>query len=117
MEINKEITCPFLLRVFYKFNRHNSIHVYQQCLKYSTNNYKNDSFYNYPNQQLQLYTWYDISLRQLYDIIIKNIDIRNNTMQDVTLSLCLVCLDRNGNYTIKHVSFFMINSLLILKCI
>ncbi|KAL1465555.1 hypothetical protein WDU94_005112 [Cyamophila willieti] len=52
--VDREKTCPLLLRVFTNFGKHNNVADY-------TN--------GFPPNQLQIYTWMDASLRELTNLI------------------------------------------------
>ena len=76
----EELSCPFLLNVFYRFNRHNKMHFYQQFFLHTNKSYYNggtaagsssssstDAFHG--QQMMHIYTWLDISLRELFDLV------------------------------------------------
>lgn len=52
--VDREKTCPLLLRVFTNFGRHNNISDYHN---------------GHPPNQLQIYTWMDATLRELTNLI------------------------------------------------
>uniref|UniRef100_A0A7E4VUT5 18 kDa Sin3-associated polypeptide n=1 Tax=Panagrellus redivivus TaxID=6233 RepID=A0A7E4VUT5_PANRE len=60
--LDREKVCPFLLRIFCTNMRHNSVHDYS---KGSTPT----------NNELQVYTWFDCSLKELKDLVL-NVDQR-----------------------------------------
>ncbi|KAL4233378.1 Histone deacetylase complex subunit sap18 [Mactra antiquata] len=53
--VDREKTCPLLLRVFYSTGRHS------QLLEYSRG--------NVPSNELQIYTWLDATLRELTSLV------------------------------------------------
>ena len=108
----EELSCPFLLNVFYRFNRHNKMHFYQQFFLHTNKSYYNggtaagsssssstDAFHG--QQMMHIYTWLDISLRELFDLVSDSSSTR--TPRDFVLDFCSVGLDRNGNYCMRQV--------------
>ena len=54
-EINRKITCPFLIRVFFHENEYNSL-----------DEYRNGKL---PSNELNIHTWMDATLRELTNLI------------------------------------------------
>lgn len=122
-----ELSCPFLLNVFYRFNRHNKLHFYQQFFLHTNKSYYNggaaaavstssssssstDAFRG--QQMMHIYTWLDISLRELFDLVSGAVLSDNNSSRhsrndvaprEFVLNFCSVGLDRNGNYCMRQV--------------
>lgn len=116
----EELNCPFLLNVFYRFNRHNKMHFYQQFFLHTNKSYYNggtaagssssssstDAFHG--QQMMHIYTWLDISLRELFDLVSGaavglSDSSSTRTSRDFVLDFCSVGLDRNGNYCMRQV--------------
>ncbi|CAG0901327.1 unnamed protein product [Darwinula stevensoni] len=53
--IDREKTCPLLLRVFYNFGRHHALNEYNRG--------------NVPTNELQIYTWMDATLKEITSLI------------------------------------------------
>nr|CAG4641332.1 EOG090X0HU3 [Eulimnadia texana] len=61
--VDREKTCPYLLRVFCSYGRHNPIGEYRRG--------------NVPSNELQIYTWMDATLQELSSLIKEvNVDAR-----------------------------------------
>jgi histone deacetylase complex subunit SAP18 len=92
MEVNRAKTCPFLLRCFWKLHRNNSI-----------NSYRNAGNGVVPNQEVQIYTWMDATLRELCDIL-KNV-VPGLDDPNTCILFSLIFVDANGNVGMKQVTF------------
>jgi len=55
VKIDREKTCPLLLRVFYSDGRHNRLEDYSRS--------------NVPKNELQIYTWKDATLKELMNLV------------------------------------------------
>lgn len=53
--VDREKTCPLLLRVFYNSGRHNNLQEFQRG--------------SFPTNELQIYTWLDASLKELTSLV------------------------------------------------
>lgn len=62
-EVDREKICPFLIRVFYNENEFSSL-----------KQFDNGAF---PSNELQIYTWDDANLRELTNLIIGELTIKN----------------------------------------
>ncbi|XP_047469781.1 histone deacetylase complex subunit SAP18-like [Penaeus chinensis] len=79
--IDREKTCPLLLRVFCSNGRHNSLAEYRRG--------------NTPPNELQIYTWMDATLREIGSLILEvNPDTRR---RGTVFEFCLVCLESTKN--------------------
>jgi len=90
VEINRVKHCPALLRCFWKMHRTNSINSYRQAGQGQ-----------FPNQEVQIYTWPDATLKELCELLqgaIPNADDEN-----AKLLLSIVFIDQNGNIGIRQV--------------
>merc|ERR1719356_46953 len=85
----REKTCPFLLRVFFKMGGFHGIEAFQE-----RGNEPVDS-------ELQVYTWPDVTLRELVDLV-KDVEpaARN---RNATLSFRLIYPDRSGKNVMSHL--------------
>jgi histone deacetylase complex subunit SAP18 len=55
----------------------------------------------YPNQEVQIYTWPDATLRELCELL-QDV-VPSAADYNARLDLSLVFLDRNGNFAMKQV--------------
>lgn len=79
--IDREKTCPLLLRVFCSNGRHNSLAEYRRG--------------NTPPNELQIYTWMDATLREIGSLILEvNPDTRR---RGTVFEFRLVCLESTKN--------------------
>lgn len=90
MEVNRAKQCPALLRCFWKLHRSNSI-----------NSYRTISQGSFPNQEVQIYTWPDATLKELCELL-QGV-VPNASSGNVSMVLTLVFIDRNGNFGMKQV--------------
>ena len=84
--IDREKTCPLLLRCFWKPNRANAPFEYKNKL---------------PSSEVQIYTWRDATLREISDLLkgaIASARDRNSTLE-----FSLVYLDKSGETLMKKV--------------
>ncbi|VDM56247.1 unnamed protein product [Angiostrongylus costaricensis] len=86
--VDREKTCPLLLRVFCANGRHNPISDYMRG--------------GVPANELQMYTWMDCTLRELTSLIKEvNPDARR---RGTTFDFSIVAPDRmNNRYTIRDI--------------
>jgi len=85
--INRERTCPLLLRVFCSTGRHNSL------VEYANG--------NVPANELQIYTWMDATLKELSSLVKEvNPDARRHGTQ---FDFSLVYPDKFRGYRAKSV--------------
>lgn len=87
-EVNREKTCPFLLRVFFKENDYNSLD------EIGTGNFPS-------NRELHIYTWMDASLRELTILIKDAVEIAKK--KDAILNFSLVFPDSKGKLQRKEL--------------
>lgn len=92
MEINRVKTCPTLVRCFWKLHRNNGI-----------NSYRMSGQGQFPNQEVQIYTWPDATLRELCELL-QDV-IPGASKANASLIFCLVFVDRQGNLGIKQVCY------------
>ena len=90
MEVNRVKQCPTLLRCFWKLHRSNSI-----------NSYRMASQGQLPNQEVQIYTWPDATLKELCELLQGVIPNAGN--ENAKLLLSLVFIDVNGNFGMRQV--------------
>lgn len=90
-EIDRSKSCPHLLRLFWKNNRNNP-----------QLEYKSVAHGKYPQNEIQIYTWPDATLREIGDLLKSTVAIARQ--RNVTLSFELVYPDRNGIHVVRHVS-------------
>jgi histone deacetylase complex subunit SAP18 len=62
----------------------------------------------YPNQEVQIYTWPDATLRELCELL-QGV-VPNAGDYNARLDLSLVYLDKNGNYGMKQVPWRFVYS-------
>ena len=92
-EIDREVRVPFLLRIFWRTNRHNPIHEYKLG-----DGSRPSSF---PLNEIQMYTWSDATLRELVDLLKSTIgEARCN--RNARLEFTIVALDRNAVYVPRN---------------
>jgi hypothetical protein len=99
--IDRATTCPHLLRVFWQSNRNNS-----------PLEYKNVVHDKFPDNEMQIYTWSDATLKEIGDLLKST--VASSRQKNVTLSFDLVYPDRNGVHVSRHVSFYL--SCLLYSC-
>lgn len=92
-EIDRSKSCPHLLRLFWKSNRNNP----QLEYKAAANG-------KFPQNEIQIYTWPDATLREIGDLLKSTVAIARQ--RNVTLSFELVYPDRNGVHVVRHVRPF-----------
>ena len=98
MEIDRSKVCPLLLRCFWKLNRGYPLTAYRETPKDI-----------YPNQEVQIYTWRDATLKEIGGLLSDVVSAAREPGS--ILSFSIVYLDKNGNFDIKQVIF----SLLIVR--
>ena len=91
MEINRTKTCPSLVRCFWKMHRNNSINAFRMTGQGL-----------FPNQEVQIYTWPDATLREICELL-QDV-VPSAADYNAKLDISLVCLDRKGNFCMKQVS-------------
>ncbi|CAA7016950.1 unnamed protein product [Microthlaspi erraticum] len=86
--VDREKTCPLLLRVFTKSGGHHTKEDYAVRGKE-------------PKDEVQIYTWKDANLRELTDLV-KEVSVaaRRRTAR---LSFAFVYQDKNGRFTVRQV--------------
>eukprot|EP00275_Glaucocystis_incrassata_P001766 EC123906.1.p1 GENE.EC123906.1~~EC123906.1.p1 ORF type:complete len:133 (+),score=10.60 EC123906.1:129-527(+) len=87
-EIDREKTCPLLLRVFAKVGGHHRVEDYAVRGKE-------------PEDEVQIYTWPDATLRELTDLI-KEVNMAARR-REARLSFAFVYPDKRGNNVIRQV--------------
>ncbi len=90
MEIDRSKVCPLLLRCFWRMNRGNPLSDYRQTTKGI-----------FPNQEVQIYTWQDATLKEICELIKDVVPAARE--KSATLNFSLVCLNHDGNHSIKQV--------------
>ena len=90
-EIDRSKACPHLLRLFWRSNRNNS-----------QIEYKSVAEGKFPQNEIQIYTWPDATLREICDLLKSTVALARQ--RHVNLSFDLVYPDRNGVHVIRHVS-------------
>ncbi|XP_065864806.1 histone deacetylase complex subunit SAP18 isoform X4 [Euphorbia lathyris] len=86
--VDREKTCPLLLRVFTKIGSHHS----------------KDDFAvrgKEPKDEVQIYTWKDATLRELTDLV-KEVAPASRR-RDARLSFAFVYPDKNGRFVVREV--------------
>lgn len=85
--VDREKTCPLLLRVFTSNNRHNQLSDYARG--------------GVPNNELQIYTWLDATLRELTSLVKEvNPDARR---KGTKFEFATVYMDRSGRHRFKDI--------------
>eukprot|EP00884_Botryococcus_braunii_P014369 jgi/Botrbrau1/22933/Bobra.0030s0010.2 len=87
-EIDREKTCPLLLRMFPKFNGHHHLEEYQRRGQE-------------PKSEVQVYTWMDATLRELTDLV-KEVQPAARRA-NARLDFALVYPDRKGRNVMRQV--------------
>lgn len=90
MEVDRTKVCPLLLRCFWKMNRGYPLSAYRETPKDI-----------YPNQEVQIYTWRDASLKEIGGLL-KDVVPAAREPGSI-LSFSIVFLDKNGDFDIKQV--------------
>lgn len=86
--IDREKTCPLLMRVFFKEGGHHDLKEFQRRGKE-------------PSDEVQIYTWMDATLREMSDLLK---EVKQAARAPRTrLSFSLVYPDRYGRYVIRQV--------------
>mmetsp|Transcript_6253 Transcript_6253/g.9441 ORF Transcript_6253/g.9441 Transcript_6253/m.9441 type:complete len:145 (+) Transcript_6253:81-515(+) len=92
-KINREKTCPLLLRCFYK---HDTNHV--------ATDYKNAAVGILPTQEVQIYTWPDATMREIVDLL-KDVVLPGQAKQrNSAFDISLVYPDRNGDHKLRQLA-------------
>ena len=100
-EIDRSKACPHLLRLFWRSNRNNS-----------QIEYKSVADGKFPQNEIQIYTWPDATLREICDLLKSTVALARQ--RHVNMSFDLVYPDRNGVHVIRHVSISHAKSLISL---
>jgi len=88
LEVNREKTCPFLLKVFYKENDFNSLEDLNSSI--------------FPtNRELHIYTWMDASLRELTMLAKEAVEAARK--KDAVLNFSFLFPDSKGKLQRKEV--------------
>jgi hypothetical protein len=101
MSIDRVKTCPFLLRCFWKMNKHNI-----------PSDYRNVSRGIFPNQEVQIYTWLNASVKEISELL-KNVIQPMQENSHATLSFSAVYVDEKGFFAMRkvHTSLLLAPSL------
>ncbi|XP_009607108.1 histone deacetylase complex subunit SAP18-like [Nicotiana tabacum] len=86
--VDREKTCPLLLRVFTKIGGHHSDNDFAVRGKE-------------PKDEVQIYTWMDATLRELTDLV-KEV-APEARRRDATLSFAFVYPDKRGRFVVREV--------------
>ncbi|GAA0150525.1 hypothetical protein Leryth_015514 [Lithospermum erythrorhizon] len=86
--VDREKTCPLLLRVFTKAGGHHTSADFKERGKE-------------PKDEVQIYTWMDATLRELTDLV-KEVDPEARR-RDAVLSFAFVYPDKLGRFVVKEV--------------
>ncbi|XP_050386106.1 histone deacetylase complex subunit SAP18 [Argentina anserina] len=86
--VDREKTCPLLLRVFTKAGSH---HVAEDFAERGKE----------PKDEVQIYTWKDATLRELTDLVKEVAPAARR--KNATLSFAFVYPDRHGRFTVRVV--------------
>ncbi|KAL6069508.1 Histone deacetylase complex subunit SAP18 [Balamuthia mandrillaris] len=86
--IDREKVCPLLLRVFTKLDSHHRPEEFQEAGRE-------------PEDEVQIYTWRDATLRELSDLI-KEVNPMARR-RDARLSFSLIYPNTRGRYVSKHL--------------
>eukprot|EP01040_Poterioochromonas_malhamensis_P000560 gene560-600_t len=89
-DIDRVKSCPFLLRCFWKSNQNNNPKDYRHVPKGI-----------YPNQEVQIYTWLNSSLREISNLL-KDVIISARE-QPVTFCFNVVSMDNNGFFVMRRI--------------
>ncbi|KAL4361663.1 hypothetical protein GQ457_04G032160 [Hibiscus cannabinus] len=86
--VDREKTCPLLLRVFTKIGGHHSKEDFAVRCKE-------------PKDEVQIYTWKDATLRELTDLVKEVAPAARR--RDARLSFAFVYPDKNGRFVVREV--------------
>ncbi|EEF50433.1 histone deacetylase complex subunit SAP18 [Ricinus communis] len=86
--VDREKTCPLLLRVFTKIGSHHSKEDFAVRGKE-------------PKDEVQIYTWKDATLRELTDLVKEVAPAARR--RDARLSFAFVYPDKNGRFVVREV--------------
>ncbi|KAJ8748913.1 hypothetical protein K2173_013347 [Erythroxylum novogranatense] len=86
--VDREKTCPLLLRVFTKMGSHHTKEDFAVRGKE-------------PKDEVQIYTWKDATLRELTDLVKEVAPAARR--RDVRLSFAFVYPDKNGRFVVREV--------------
>lgn len=89
--IDRAVVCPVLLRCFWKVHQHLGVTAFRQINKDV-----------YPEQEVQIYTWPDASLREITELLKDAIPMLQDDLAQV--SFRLVFVDKGGFWQFKPVS-------------
>ncbi|CAN1308338.1 Histone deacetylase complex subunit SAP18 [Linum perenne] len=87
--VDREKTCPLLLRVFTKIGGHHGKEEFQVRGKE-------------PKDEVQIYTWKDATLRELTDLVKEVAPAARK--RDAVLSFAFAYPDKNGRFVVREVS-------------
>ena len=94
--IDREKQCPLLLRCFYKINGQYNVDDFSKQI---------NGLPVYPQDELQIYTWPDATLREIYNTVEDSILNAGKDFGSGSCFFSLLYVDgRNGNHIIKKVS-------------
>nr|GMD34771.1 histone deacetylase complex subunit SAP18-like [Ipomoea batatas] len=93
--VDREKTCPLLLRVFTKIGGHHTESDFAVRGKE-------------PKDEVQIYTWMDANLRELTDLV-KEV-APEARKRDAMLSFAFVYPDKNGKFVVREVSLSILLS-------
>ncbi|KAF8379377.1 hypothetical protein HHK36_028811 [Tetracentron sinense] len=116
--VDREKTCPLLLRVFTKGCMHDQMHAFllvsgKSCalncglllnfLQIGGHHTKEDFAVRgkEPKDEVQIYTWKDATLRELTDLVKEVASAARR--RDAKLSFAFVYPDKNGRYVVRQV--------------
>ncbi|XP_038683110.1 histone deacetylase complex subunit SAP18-like isoform X1 [Tripterygium wilfordii] len=88
--VDREKTCPLLLRVFTKIGGHHTKEDFAVRGKE-------------PKDEVQIYTWKDATLRELTDLVYVKEVAPAARRRDIRLSFALVYPDKNGRFVVREV--------------
>ena len=86
-KVDRDKTCPFLLRVFYKEGGQHRLEEFEAE--------------KLPSEEIQVYSWLDANLREISEHIQKDLDLARK--RDTQLDFSLVHPDYSGSYRRKFL--------------
>eukprot|EP01035_Chromulina_nebulosa_P020245 gene20245-26283_t len=89
-ELDRSATCPFLLRCYWRSNKHNHINDYKQIV---------DDIY--PNNEILIYSWMDATLRELTTLVQDVVNISRHKTSEISFNL--VYPNVNGILQMKSI--------------
>jgi len=88
-DVDREKTCPLLLRVFYRLGGHHRVENFDKRIKVLS------------TEEVQIYTWKDATLRELTDLVK---EIHNGARgRNAKLSFALIYPDKSGRMVLREV--------------